>query len=122
MTRLYERGLRISLDDFGTGYSSLSQLRDLPLTSVKIDRSFTSKLTEPGAERSIASAVAEIAASLNLAVVAEGVETIEDREAVRSLGVGSIQGWLFARAVPAPVLLERLIGTVGSAAPLTAHR
>lgn len=108
LIELYGHGIRIALDDFGTGYSSLSHLRDLPLTSVKIDRSFTSALRRHGAERAITSAVKEIASSLDLNVVAEGVETREDQQAVLDLGVESMQGWLFARAIPAPALLEQL--------------
>lgn len=108
---LYQRGIRIALDDFGTGYSSLSHLRDLPLTSVKIDRSFTTALHHAGAERAITSAVKEMASSLELSVVAEGVETAEDRQAVRELGVETMQGWLFARAIPAGELLEQLAGS-----------
>jgi len=108
LTGLHEAGLRIALDDFGTGYSSLSHLRDLPLTTVKIDRSFTSELHKHGAERAIASAVKDIAESLGFGVVAEGVETAEDREAVEAIGVESMQGWYFAKALPRAELLSGL--------------
>jgi len=113
LTRLHDEGLRIALDDFGTGYSSLSHLRDLPLTTVKIDRSFTSELHRRGAERAIATAVCDIAASLGFSVVAEGVETEADKEAVQAIGIQSMQGWLFSHAVPAQVLLEHLKADLG---------
>jgi len=108
LTALHEAGLRIALDDFGTGYSSLSHLRDLPLTTVKIDRSFTSALLHHGAERAIASAVRDIADSLGFTVVAEGVETAADRQAVAEIGVKSMQGWYFAQAVSQGDLLKDL--------------
>lgn len=108
LTALHQAGLRIALDDFGTGYSSLSHLRDLPLTTVKIDRSFTSALLNHGAERAIASAVRDIADSLGFNVVAEGVETAADKAAVADIGVKSMQGWYFARAVSQTELLENL--------------
>ena len=96
------------LDDFGTGYSSLAHLRDLPLSSVKIDRSFTTALSQPGPERAIASAVKNLAESLGFNVVAEGVETAADRQAVCDIGVTAMQGWFFARALTAEALLECL--------------
>jgi len=108
LRRLHGAGIKISLDDFGTGYSSLSHLRDLPLSSVKIDRTFTSALRAQGAERAIASAVKNLADSLGLAVVAEGVETAEDRQAVCDIGVTKMQGWYFARALSTEELLQAL--------------
>ena len=108
LRELHDAGMRIVLDDFGTGYSSLSHLRDLPLSSVKIDRSFTSALSQHGPERAIASAVKELAESMGFNVVAEGVETAEDRQAVSEIGVTAMQGWYFARALSVDVLLTSL--------------
>lgn len=108
LQRLHETGLRIVLDDFGTGYSSLSHLRDLPLSTVKIDRSFTTAMRQPGPERAIASAVKELAESLGFDVVVEGVETAEDHRAARDIGVTAMQGWYFARALTADALMESL--------------
>ncbi|MEM8745899.1 MAG: EAL domain-containing protein [Actinomycetota bacterium] len=94
------RGLRLSLDDFGTGYSSLAHLRDLPLNTVKIDRSFVVRLQEDRVERSITDAVVSLARELDVATVAEGVETAEQLEEVRTLGFDTVQGWYHSAAVP----------------------
>jgi diguanylate cyclase (GGDEF)-like protein/PAS domain S-box-containing protein len=96
---LNENGIRISLDDFGTGYSSLSHLRDFPVDVVKIDRSFISRMVEEPEIRAIVSAVVDLAASLSLEVVAEGIETEEQAAVLRNQGCGSGQGYLFGRAV-----------------------
>ncbi len=108
LRELDDAGVRIVLDDFGTGYSSLSHLRDLPLSSVKIDRSFVCALSQPGTERAIASAVHNLAESLGFSVVAEGVETADDLQAVCDLGVTAMQGWYFAKALLAEDLLISL--------------
>jgi diguanylate cyclase (GGDEF)-like protein/PAS domain S-box-containing protein len=107
---LNKNGVRISLDDFGTGYSSLSHLRDFPVDVVKIDRSFISKMVEEPEIRAIVSAVIDLAASLSLEVVAEGIETEEQEVMLRSQGCALGQGYLFGRAVIADevrVLLGR---------------
>ncbi len=108
LRELHLAGVRIALDDFGTAYSSLSHLRDLPLSSVKIDRTFTMALSQTGPERAIASAVKELAESLGLNVVAEGAETEADRQAVSEIGVTSMQGWLFDRALTSADLMDKL--------------
>jgi diguanylate cyclase (GGDEF)-like protein len=107
---LNESGIRISLDDFGTGYSSLSHLRDFPVDVVKIDRSFISKMVEEPEIRAIVSAVIDLAASLSIEVVAEGIETEEQRAMLRSQSCALGQGYLFGRAVIADevrILLSR---------------
>jgi EAL domain-containing protein (putative c-di-GMP-specific phosphodiesterase class I) len=96
---LNESGIRISLDDFGTGYSSLSHLRDFPVDVVKIDRSFISKMVEEPEIRAIVSAVIDLAASLSIEVVAEGIETEEQEAMLRSQSCALGQGYLFGRAV-----------------------
>lgn len=96
---LNENGVRISLDDFGTGYSSLSHLRDFPVDVVKIDRSFIAKMVEEPEIRAIVSAVIDLAASLSLEVVAEGIETEEQQAMLLSQGCALGQGYLFGRAV-----------------------
>ncbi len=96
-------GVRISLDDFGTGYSSLALLRGLPVDQLKIDRSFLSGYEGPGADPVVATIVA-LATSLGLATVAEGVETEEQLEQLRSLGCPYAQGYLFSRPAPASQL------------------
>ena len=94
-------GVGIAVDDFGTGYSSLAYLLALPLDVLKVDRSFVAAMTQGGGGLAIATAVVALAQSLGLGVVAEGVETTEQRDLLVSLGVTSAQGWLWGRAVPA---------------------
>ncbi len=101
-------GFQLALDDFGTGYSSLAHLRDLPISSVKVDKSFVSKLSHGHSERAIADAVVTLAHDLGLGVVAEGVETKEHLEQVRELGFNTVQGWHYAAAMPlSEALAER---------------
>ncbi len=99
LNELNQLGFRLSLDDFGTGYSSLAHLRDLPISTVKVDRSFITKLGNNDSERAIAEAVVSLANDLHLSVVAEGVETEEHLSHVRTLGFGVVQGWHYAPAL-----------------------
>ena len=106
---LSRAGVRIALDDFGTGYSSLSHLRDYPVDVVKIDRSFTDKITADPEVCAIVCAVLDLARSLNLEVVAEGVETYAQKRLLVEEGCGLAQGFLFGGAVGAaevPQLLQ----------------
>ncbi len=119
VTTLHRAGFKIALDDFGTGYSSLSHLRDLPLDSVKMDRSFVARFTEDGPERAIAEAVVGLAGDLGLGVVAEGVETHEQLVVARGLGFRTIQGWHYDRAMPLDELLHRWVGTLRELATTT---
>jgi len=98
---LHTAGIRIALDDFGTGYSSLSWLHRFPVDIVKIDRSFVHTLTSDHVRAVVVRAVLDIAAETGLVVVAEGVETEEQRRALVELGCTRAQGWLFGRAVAA---------------------
>ncbi len=90
-------GITIAVDDFGTGYSSMNYLRDLPIDVLKIDRSFVARSTEKGYDSTVIEAVLTIARSLDLEVVAEGIETHEQLEYVRSVGCHRAQGYLLAR-------------------------
>jgi EAL domain-containing protein (putative c-di-GMP-specific phosphodiesterase class I) len=106
---LKEAGVRIALDDFGTGYSSLSHLRDFPVDVVKIDRSFVSEMGSDPEVRAIVSAVIQLAKSLKIAVVAEGVETEAQKLDLIEDGCTIAQGFLFGRAAAAdevPVMLQ----------------
>lgn len=94
-------GVRLSLDDFGTGYSSLSHLRDFPVDVVKIDRSFIQEMAAKQEMASIVAAVVNLAGSLSIDVVAEGVELPEQAAILRELGCGVGQGYLFGGAVVA---------------------
>jgi diguanylate cyclase (GGDEF)-like protein/PAS domain S-box-containing protein len=94
-------GIRIALDDFGTGYSSLARLRYLPIDSIKIDRSFIIDLADEGPEKPIVQAIVTMAQSLDLRVIAEGVETEEQCALLESLGCIEIQGFVYSRPLPA---------------------
>jgi diguanylate cyclase (GGDEF)-like protein len=97
---LRRTGIRVALDDFGTGYSSLSYLRDFPIDSVKIDRSFVNEVTSLQEDTSIVKAVISMAQSLGLRVVAEGVENLDQFQFLRAHSCDEAQGFLFSRAVP----------------------
>ena len=99
--RIRDLGVQIGLDDFGTGYASLTHLRRLPLTFVKIDRSFIKALgTDQEDERTVG-AVVDLAANLGLRSIAEGVETTDQLHRLRELGCDQAQGYLFSRPLPA---------------------
>jgi EAL domain-containing protein (putative c-di-GMP-specific phosphodiesterase class I) len=93
-------GIQIALDDFGTGYSSLSYLRNFPFDKIKIDQSFVRDLPQRKDCVAIVGAVAQLAASLNMSTVAEGVETVDHLEKVRAAGCTEVQGYLISRPVP----------------------
>lgn len=108
LARLRANGTRVSLDDFGTGYSSLSYLQRMPMDTLKIDRAFVGELGGPTPRTGLVSAVVDLARSLGMDVVAEGVETAEQADVLRLLGVDLAQGWLFARPLPARDLVRHL--------------
>jgi diguanylate cyclase (GGDEF)-like protein len=107
---LREIGVKISLDDFGTGYSSLAALKYLPLDRLKIDRSFIRELKVNTIDASIVSTIVNLGHELNLNVVAEGVETIEQFELLRSINCDAVQGFFFSRPLAATDL-ETMITT-----------
>ncbi len=98
---LHNAGITLSLDDFGTGYSSLSRLKNLPLDRLKIDQSFVRDIVTDPDDASIVSATAVLAHALGLRVTAEGVETQEQLDFIKSLHCEEYQGYLFSRPVPA---------------------
>ena len=104
--RLTEIGVEISIDDFGTGYSSLAYLTTLPISELKIDRSFVRDLGITPQSSAVVTAIIALARSLGLRVIAEGVENLRQMEVLHRLGCGVMQGFLFSRAVP-PDELER---------------
>jgi predicted signal transduction protein with EAL and GGDEF domain len=99
--RLNEIGVEISIDDFGTGYSSLAYLTTLPISELKIDRSFVRDLGLTPQSSAVVSAIIALARSLGLRVIAEGVENLRQMEVLHRLGCGVMQGFLFSRAQPA---------------------
>ncbi len=109
-------GVRLSVDDFGTGYSSLSYLKRLPVAELKLDKSFVRDLESDADDRALASAVIGIARALELAVVAEGVETEGQRRVLLELGCDAAQGWLIARPMP-PAELEAWLLSWNAKAP-----
>jgi len=109
-------GVFLSIDDFGTGYSSLSYLRQLPAKELKIDRSFVSDLKSSGDARAVVDAVVRLAHALGLRVVAEGVETVSQRDILLALGCDELQGFLFARPMSADDLTSWVRGGAGDAA------
>ena len=98
---LHELGVSLSVDDFGTGYSSLSHLRNLPVTELKIDKSFVMTMTVNDQDAVIVRALVELGRSLGLRTVAEGVESADAQEMLRNYGCDEGQGYLFSRPVPA---------------------
>jgi len=103
-----DMGIEVAIDDFGTGYSSLSYIAKLPVNVLKIDRAFIIDMNTNPDNLSIVSAIISLAHSLNLRVVAEGVETVEQAELLRSLKCEEMQGYLFSPAVTAAKIIEFL--------------
>jgi diguanylate cyclase (GGDEF)-like protein/PAS domain S-box-containing protein len=108
MTELNLMGVRFALDDFGTGYSSLSYLKQLPIESMKIDRSFVRDIETDPSDRAIIRTIVGMARSLGVLVVGEGVETETQALLLRQLGCDAFQGYLFGRPVPLDAFLARL--------------
>jgi diguanylate cyclase len=106
LQRLTDMGVRISIDDFGTGYSSLMYLKRLPASELKIDRGFVRDLAHDSEDAAIISAIVALGRTLNLKIVAEGVETTVQQEFLTSLGCTSLQGYLLSRPVRAEKIGE----------------
>ena len=107
-----EAGIRISVDDFGTGYSSLSYLKQFPLDSLKIDRSFVQDLHNNNDDAAICAAILAMAKELSLSVVAEGVEFEEQLDFLRKHGCDQIQGFFISKPLPPDELKEFVLATV----------
>ncbi len=101
MTELKSHGLKFSVDDFGTGYSSLAYLKSLPLDQLKIDRAFVKDILVDGPSGAIAQAIISMGHSMGFSVIAEGVETEEQRDFLIGIGCDCFQGYLYSRPVPA---------------------
>ncbi|HEY1605007.1 MAG TPA: EAL domain-containing protein [Allosphingosinicella sp.] len=109
LKKLSEAGMKIALDDFGTGFASLSHLQQFPVDTIKIDRRFVKGLGARGGNHAIIDAVLSLGRSLGMAVVAEGIETVQQEQALLHLGCEYGQGFLYSRAVPAR-LVPSLVG------------
>ncbi len=107
-----DAGIRVSLDDFGTGYSSLSYLKKFDIDYLKIDQSFVRNLGDDPNDQALCEAIIVMAHKLGLKVIAEGVETKQQRDLLAAYGCDYAQGWLYSKAVPAEqfeVLLQRQV-------------
>lgn len=111
LRHLREQGVHVAIDDFGTGHASLTHARFLPLTELKVDRTFVDGIAGDRSSAAVVAAVVRMADALDLQVVAEGVETVPDLEVVRDLGCEVAQGFLWSRAVPAPAITAILGGS-----------
>ncbi|MGI9289545.1 MAG: putative bifunctional diguanylate cyclase/phosphodiesterase [Pseudomonadales bacterium] len=121
LNRLRELGIHVAIDDFGTGYSSLSLLKRFPADILKIDRQFIRDVTENHVDATITRAVIDIAHSLSLLVVAEGVENEKHVQFLQDSNCDSIQGFFISRAVAAPKV-PKLLASNYLQKPLTSHR
>jgi diguanylate cyclase len=110
LAALREMGFRIALDDFGTGYSSLSYLRRFPFNKIKIDRSFINSIGDSIEAAQIIHSMVSLGHALSMSVTAEGVETTEQQRFLQAAGCQQLQGFLFAKAMPADDLQARVNG------------
>jgi EAL domain-containing protein (putative c-di-GMP-specific phosphodiesterase class I) len=101
LLQLRDAGIQVALDDFGTGYSSLSYLKKFDIDYLKIDRSFTRNLAPDSSDMALSEAIIVMAHKLDLKVIAEGVETPEQRDLLAAAGCDYGQGYLFAKPMPA---------------------
>ena len=108
--KLRKNGIRVAIDDFGTGYSSMSYLQDFPVDRLKIDRSFVNALSDGAKGKAIVAAMMEMARALKLDVTAEGVETSDQREALKGLGCREMQGYFFSRPLESRQFMMMLEG------------
>jgi EAL domain-containing protein (putative c-di-GMP-specific phosphodiesterase class I) len=120
MQALRRTGVRLAIDDFGTGYSSLAYLRDLPVDTVKVDKSFVDGIVGAEIDRELIKTIISLASRLGLDTVAEGVEGEEQAALLSSIGCSRMQGFLFARPMPADQV-EAACERVGRDARRLAH-
>lgn len=118
---LIDQGMGVAIDDFGTGYSSLSYLTSFPISKIKIDRSFVAKLPNDKNALAVVTAIIGLAKSLNLKVVAEGIETVEQFACLAKLGCQYGQGYLFGKPLPAVEATKLLEMRSSQSATLSSH-
>lgn len=106
LIKLKDLGVKLAIDDFGTGYSSLNYLRNFPIDTLKIDKSFVDEIVTNQKDAAIARTIIQLAINLELSTIAEGVEHTEQLEILKSLGCNDIQGYLYSKALPAKKLWE----------------
>jgi EAL domain-containing protein (putative c-di-GMP-specific phosphodiesterase class I) len=110
LSRLRGLGVGVALDDFGSGYSSLLYLKHLPIDALKLDQAFVAGLPTDRYDLAIVQAISTLARQVGIEVVAEGVETLQQADALRECGIGRAQGHLFAPAITADAVLKRFRG------------
>ena len=110
LTELHDKGFALHIDDFGTGYSSLQALHRFPIEALKVDRSFVAGLGEDPRSTELVRTIAMMARNLGLDVIAEGIETPDQRNRVEALGCGYGQGYLFSKPVPGDVAAAFVCG------------
>jgi EAL domain-containing protein (putative c-di-GMP-specific phosphodiesterase class I) len=116
LSRLRLKGMSLSIDDFGTGYASLKVLRQMPFSEIKIDRSFVSDMLASRDSRAIVKCIVDLAANMEMSCVAEGVESEETADLLEQFGVQAMQGYLFARPMPALEIPNWFASWTGSGA------
>jgi EAL domain-containing protein (putative c-di-GMP-specific phosphodiesterase class I) len=104
LSRVKKLGVKLSIDDFGTGYSALSYLKQFPIDEVKVDRTFVMGLGKDPHASALVAAVVAMADALGIHVTAEGVETDDQLAALKRLGCTQVQGYIFARPMPAAAM------------------
>lgn len=117
MNRLYDEGIRFALDDFGTGYSNINSLADLPLDTIKIDKSMVWAAAENKKAKIILESSVAMIKKMKMRIVAEGIETKEQAEELKSLGCDCLQGYYFSKPVPCQSFLELLKAKEEQSAP-----
>jgi EAL domain-containing protein (putative c-di-GMP-specific phosphodiesterase class I) len=111
---IQSRGIRLAIDDFGTGYSSMSLMKQFPIDTIKIDRSFVRDLPVDSEDQAIAQAIISMGKALGMTVIAEGVETVEQEAFLRSHACDEMQGFLFSKPLPAKQMADLLGPNRGS--------
>jgi len=122
LDRLRKCGIRIAIDDFGIGYSSFAALADLPIDILKIDKSFIDNVCDNGRGRGFVDSIIQLARTLQLQTVAEGVEDLDQVQVLRDLGSTQIQGYVYSRPLPAEQIQPYLEGVAAPSATLKRRR
>jgi EAL domain-containing protein (putative c-di-GMP-specific phosphodiesterase class I) len=110
-TKLRDIGIKVALDDFGTGFSSIGVLRELPVTTVKIDRSFVMNIEQNSSDQKTVRFISELADSFSSSVTAEGIETPEMREFLLRFKIKSLQGFYYSKPLPIDEFMDKFVNS-----------